>query len=413
MTLSDRAGPAADRRPRQRYPRPVQRAARFALERAAGRWRIGTLCLTYPDGHRRAFGSGKPEVHLRVLGEDFFPALLFGGEIGLGDAYVDGLWESEDVPGLLELGIRNRRALALNRSALVAPLRLGHRLRHLRRKNTRAGSRRNIAAHYDLSNEFYRLWLDESMTYSCALFRSPEEGLAEAQVNKLEMMCRRVGLAPGQRVLEIGGGWGSFAIHAARSRRCAVTSLTVSRPQFELASRRVREAGLQELVEVRLEDYRDVRGEFDRIVSIEMFEAVGVEYFETFFRACDRLLRPGGLAALQTIAVPERSFEAQTNGVNWIQLRIFPGGALPSLAAIERALARTSLLVREVKDIGMHYSVTLRRWRERFHARLAEVRELGFDERFIRTWDYYLASSEASFRAGNTVDLQIVLAKTG
>jgi cyclopropane-fatty-acyl-phospholipid synthase len=387
--------------------------ARLALEQAARRWRVGTLCLTYPDGRRRAFGSGKPEVHLRARGNDLFPALLFGGEIGLGDAYVDGLWDSEDLPGLLELGLRNRRALALNRSALSLLPRLGHHIRHRHRKNTRAGSRRNIAAHYDLSNEFYRLWLDESMTYSCAVFRSPDEGLADAQVNKLEAICQRAGLEPGQRVLEIGGGWGSFAIHAARSRRCTVTSLTVSRAQLELAARRVREAGLQDPVELRLEDYRDARGAFDRIVSIEMFEAVGVEYFETFFRACDRLLRPGGLLALQTIAVPERAFPAQEHGVNWIQLRIFPGSALPSLAAIERALGRTSLQIREVADIGLHYAETLRRWRERFHVRLTEVRALGFDERFIRTWDYYLASSEASFRARNTVDLQIVLAKTG
>jgi cyclopropane-fatty-acyl-phospholipid synthase len=397
----------------RRHPRTVQWLAQFILEWAANRWRTGTLHVTYPGGYTRSVGTGLPMVDLRVLTDDLFPVLLMGGEIGLGDAYVDGLWESDDLAGLLALGIRNRQLLALDRWPLTLPLKIARRVRHLARRNTRAGSRRNIAAHYDLSNDFFRLWLDETMTYSCAIFRSAEDTLAEAQISKLEEMCQLASLAPAQRVLEIGGGWGSFAMHAARTRGCTVTSLTISETQFAMATRRVREAGLGGLVEIRLQDYRDVQGEFDRIVSIEMLEAVGLEYLEAYFRVCDRLLRSGGIMAVQTIVVPERALAAQQSGVNWIQLRIFPGGALPSRGAIERAIAGTSLRILAVQDIGLHYSETLRHWRNAFQAHLSEVRALGFDEQFVRMWTYYLASCEASFRAGITTDLQLVLQKAG
>lgn len=374
----------------------------------AKRWRVGTLDVVEPDGRRWTAGRGEPIATLEVHDFDFFPAILMGGEIGVGDAYVDELWDCDDLAGLLEIGIRNREGLRLNRSVLAQPLGVSRRLWRLSRRNSRSGSRRNIAAHYDLSNDFFRLWLDETLTYSCALFRSADESLADAQVNKLEAICQKALLAPGQRVLEIGCGWGSFALHAAKEHGVFVTALTISEAQRALASQRVDAAGLAGQVTVQSEDYRDARGQFDRIVSIEMLEAVGLDHLGTFFRTCERLLRPGGVMVVQTIAVPDRMFAAQRDGVNWIQLRVFPGSALPSIGAIERAVSRTSFQIRDVADIGSHYPETLRCWRETFQARETAVHALGFNRRFIRTWEYYLASCEASFRAQNTLDLQIV-----
>jgi cyclopropane-fatty-acyl-phospholipid synthase len=247
------------------------------------------------------------------------------------------------------------------------------------------------------------------MTYSCAVFDEPGQPLADAQRNKYRLLCQKARISAADHVLEIGSGWGGFAMFAAERYGCRVTSITISRRQHELARRRVAEAGLDHAVDIRLCDYRDVVGQFDKVVSIEMFEAVGADYFAPFFRACERALRPGGLMALQTISIPDRSFEPMRRGVNWIQKYIFPGGMLPSLAAIERALYSTRLAITGVEDIGQHYAVTLRHWRHRFLANVEEVRRLGFDDRFVRMWEYYLAASEAGFRTRNTFDLQIVL----
>ena len=279
------------------------------------------------------------------------------------------------------------------------------------RRNTKRQAKHNIHAHYDLGNDFFRLFLDDTMTYSCAFFDSPDEPLEQAQLRKYKRICERAMLEPTDHVLEIGSGWGGMAMYAAREYGCRVTAVTISQEQFEVARDRVAEAGLDSRVEVVLSDYRDVTGEFDKIVSIEMFEAVGAEFFETFFRKCNDMLKRGGLMSLQTITVPDRGFAAQTKRVNWIQKYIFPGGVLPSLGAIERALAPTRLLVQRVDDIGPHYAITLRRWRESFMANLPAVRAQGFDERFIRLWEYYLAASEASFQVRNVGDLQIVFEK--
>jgi len=315
-------------------------------------------------------------------------------------------WES-----LLRLAARNREALALSAGWFRFPGQVVRTLAHRLRRNTRSGARRNIAAHYDLGNDFYRLWLDETMTYSSAVFESPDQSLADAQRAKYRRIAEGAGLREGMHVLEIGSGWGGFALHAAREFGSRVTTITISREQFELASARVLEAGLEELIDVRLCDYRDVTGRYDAVVSIEMLEAVGAEYFGTFFEVCDRALVPGGRLSLQVITFPDAAYERQLRGANWIQTYIFPGGLLPSLAAIERSLHGTSLLVREVDDIAASYVRTLRAWRAAFRAHLDEVRALGFDERFIRMWDFYLSISEAGFETGVTQDLQIVLEK--
>ena len=349
------------------------------------------------------------EIH--VHDEAAARRLLLGGDMGAGEAYMDGLWSSPDLPALLRLAARNREALRLADGWWQLPLRAQKTLAHRRRRNTVRQAKRNIAAHYDLGNEFFELFLDETLTYSSAVFATPDQTLADAQRHKYARMAERAGLARGQHVLEIGTGWGGFALYAAGQLGCRVTTITVSPAQHRLATQRVRDAGLSHLVDVELRDYRDIAGRYDAIVSIEMLEAVGADYFATFFEACDRALVPGGRLSLQSIVFPDVAYEPQRRSANWIQTHIFPGGLLPSLAAIERSLHGTRLLIRAVDDIAPHYVRTLQAWRASFLAQRDAVRALGFDERFVRTWDFYLAISEAGFATGLTQDLQIVFEK--
>jgi cyclopropane-fatty-acyl-phospholipid synthase len=392
---------------------PLERVAQRVMVAAASRIRIGELTVVFPDGRRRAFGDAStgPKAELRLHDTAAAVRMFVGGDTGAGEAYMDGLWSTPDLPELAKLASVNRDALALTGGWWRVPAKVGRTIVHRARRNTIGGARRNIEAHYDLGNEFYRLFLDETMTYSSAVFESPDQSLADAQRNKYRRMAERAGLQPGQHVLEIGTGWGGFALHAAGELGCRVTTITISPAQHQLASERIRAAGLEDRVEVLLRDYREVEGTYDAIVSIEMFEAVGAEYFETFFRACDRALKPGGRMSLQTIAFPDVAYEPQRRGANWIQTYIFPGGLLPSLAAIERSLHGTRLLVRSVEDIAPHYVKTLATWRDSFFARLDDVRAMGFDERFIRMWDYYLSISQAGFDTGVCQDYQLVLEK--
>ena len=380
---------------------------------AAERIREGRLTVVLPNGARRVYGDPASDLtaEIRLHDREALVRMLVGGETGGGEGYMDGLWSSPDLAGLLRLAARNREALALSDGWFRIPAQVARTLAHRRRRNTRTGARQNIAAHYDLGNDFYRLFLDESLTYSSGVFTSPEQSLADAQRAKYAAMAANAGLRAGQHVLEIGTGWGGFALYAAGELGCRVTSVTISREQFELARERVREAGLADLVDIQLRDYRDITGTYDAIVSIEMLEAVGHEYFPTFFEVCDRSLRPGGRLSLQVITFPDATYERQLRGANWIQTYIFPGGLCPSLAVIERSLHGTRLLIRGTTDIADSYALTLRAWRERFMARLDEVRALGFDERFIRMWEYYLALSEAGFATGISQDQQIVLEK--
>ena len=383
--------------------------ARRVVLHAASRIRRGRLTVILPDGRRHTFGDAASRgATLRAHDDEFFVRLLLHGEIGLGEAYTDGLWSTDDLVALAALGLANRDRLNLDLPVVGWAARLRDLRLHRARRNTVIGSRRNIHAHYDLTNGFYRLFLDPSMTYSCALFGSSGENLEDAQRNKYRRACERGGINPGDRVLEIGCGWGGFATFAAREYGCRVTAITISGEQLAYARRLVDAEGLSSQVDVQLCDYRRIAGRFDRIVSIEMLEAVGHEYLPGFFRSCDRVLRPGGTLFLQVITVPARAHARQREGVNWIQKHIFPGGVLPSLAALESAMAPTSLAITGVEDIGQHYASTLREWRRRYMAQLPEVRALGFDERFIRTWEYYLAVCEASFLQRNTFDLQIV-----
>ena len=381
---------------------------------AAQRIKVGCLEVTLHDGSRRTFGDPASNRHaeLRIHDRKALVRILLHGETGIGEAYVEGWWSSPDLVCLIELGLLNRYSLALAAGWWRVPAQLGRNLAHRARRNTRWQAKQNIAAHYDLGNDFYRLFLDETMTYSSAVFASPGQSLADAQRNKYRVIAEGAGLRKGQRVLEIGSGWGGFAIYAAGELGCRVTSITISQEQAELARERVRSAGLDGLVEIQLKDYREIDGTYDAIVSIEMLEAVGAEYFQRFFEVCDRALVSGGRLSLQSITFPDVAYEPQRSGVNWIQRYIFPGGLLPSLAVIERSTHRTQLLVTRVVDIAPDYARTLRIWRERFLGAADEVRAIGFDERFIRTWEYYLAISEAGFSTGTSQDLQIVLEKS-
>jgi cyclopropane-fatty-acyl-phospholipid synthase len=408
MNVRARVGPLA-----RLSDRPITSVAGRVGLAAAARIRVGRLTVVLPDGRRRVFGDADSDRHgeIHIHDEAAAVRILLHGETGAGEAYMDGLWSSPDLAALIELGALNRAALALASGWWRVPLEVPRRLAHRARRNTDSQARKNIAAHYDLGNDFYRLFLDETMTYSSAVFESPEQSLADAQRNKYRRMAEGAGLKDGMHVLEIGTGWGGFALYAAGELGCRVTSITISKEQHELARERVRAAGLEGLVDVQLRDYREIEGQYDAIVSIEMLEAVGAEYYATYFQACDRALKPGGKLSLQVITFPDAAYEAQRRGANWIQTYIFPGGLCPSLAVIERSTRDTRLLIRGVSDIASSYVRTLRLWRTRFLESVDAVRAQGFDDRFIRMWEYYLALCEAGFATGLTQDLQIVMEK--
>ena len=380
---------------------------------AASRIKVGCLTVVLPDGRRRIFGDPasdrRAEIHIHD--EEAAVRILLRGETGAGEGYMDGLWSSPDLEALIELAALNRSALALAAGWWHALLEVPRKLAHRARRNTKDQARRNISAHYDLGNDFYRLFLDETMTYSSAVFESAEQTLADAQRTKYRRMAEGAGITAGMHVLEIGSGWGGFALYAAGELGCRVTSITISREQHDLARERVHAAGLEHLVDIQMRDYRDIDGTYDAVVSIEMLEAVGAEYLGTYFQACDRALKPGGKLSLQVITFPDVAYELQRRGANWIQTYIFPGGLCPSLAVMEQSLHATRLLVRHVSDIGPSYARTLRAWRTRFLENVEAVRAQGFDDRFIRMWEYYLALCEAGFATGVTQDLQIVMEK--
>jgi cyclopropane-fatty-acyl-phospholipid synthase len=366
-------------------------------------------------GRRRGFGPAAADLHATVSVRD--PAAWRGplrGSVGLGETYVDGLWETDDLVSLIRIAARELSSLSGLRGAVARPRGILHRARRLVPENTRKGSRQNISAHYDLGNDLFAAFLDERMMYSCAYFPRPEASLEEAQVAKLERICEQLRLGPDNHLLEIGAGWGGMAIHAARRHGCQVTTTTISREQHELATRRVREAGLDGQVTVLLEDYRDLRGSYDRLVSVEMIEAVGWQYFDDFFQRCDELLTADGLMLLQAITIDDRIYEAEKGARSFTNTHVFPGGCLPSKGLIADCLSRaTSMRQVWVDDITAHYPPTLAAWRERFNATWERLRGDGYDERFRRLWNFYLSSSEAGFRERRIADVQALFAKPG
>jgi cyclopropane-fatty-acyl-phospholipid synthase len=372
------------------------------VDRAIPAMPAGRLQLTLPNGEiieRHGTVPG-PDAIMTAHRWRGLRRMLLDGDHGFADGYLDGDWSTPELGQLLEFCMHNESALTA--TAAVGWLGLvRNRFVHWLRYNTRRGSRRNIAAHYDLGNSFYSEWLDPTMTYSSALFESREMSLEEAQRAKWRRMAEMLDLNPSHRVLEIGCGWGGFAMFAAREYGCHVTGITLSREQYAYATQEVSRAGLSRLIDIRFEDYRDTRGEFDRVVSIEMFEAVGEENWPRYFEVVRDRLKPGGMAGLQIITIDDHDFEIYRKGADFIQLYIFPGGMLPSPSALRQAVMCQGLGFETVRTFALSYAETLRRWRESFDARWPRIAPMGFDERFRRMWDYYLASCEGGFRAGS------------
>jgi cyclopropane-fatty-acyl-phospholipid synthase len=397
---------------------PLSAFERFCMNRVTAlfrRFKTGTLTLSLPD-KEETFGQpdGNPAARITVLNPRFFTRSVLDGDIGFGESFSCGDWDTPDVTSVIRLFIENREAVTERGLAPALASWALNRWQHLRRDNTQEGSRKNIHEHYDLGNDFFRRFLDASMSYSCGIYRSPADTLEEAQANKLDTLIEMARIEPHHHVLEIGCGWGSFALRAARQVGCRVTAVTISREQYEWTMDLVRHAGLDTQVAVILEDYRNLSGQFDRIVSIEMLEAVGHRHLGTFFRTCDRCLIPNGLVALQVITIPDQRYDQYRNTCDWIQKHIFPGGLLPSLSALNEAMKQDSeFLVEHLDNIGVHYARTLADWRERFLADPVIRKALADGSEFHRKWLYYFGYCEAAFASRTVEDLQLILTRPG
>ena len=386
--------------------------ARAIALRLLGRVRSGDLTVITPEGERLRFGEPSSlRVTVRVRDARAWREWL-RGSYGMACSYVDGMWECDDLVGLTRIAARNVRGLDRLR-AWVAPVRLPvQRLTRRVHAPTIRRSRRQIAAHYDLGNDLFATFLDETMMYSAAYFPGPDATLLEASRAKLDLVCRKLELAPDDHLLEIGTGWGGLAIHAAWFYGCRVTTTTISREQYDLAVERVRRAGLEHRVTVLLEDYRNLTGSYDKLVSIEMIEAVGWRYFATYFRRCAQLLKSNGLMLLQAITIDDAAYEVEKEGRSFMKDLIFPGGCLPSLGVIRRCCRRTGVLaIVDEEDLTDHYVRTLHCWRERFAAAREKLEALGYDRRFQRLWWMYLCYSEAGFAERRIEDVQILIRK--
>lgn len=376
---------------------------------------LHTGTLTLIEGPtRHTFGHGLPQVELTVRHPAFYADLAFGGSVGAGESYMAGAWSCSDLTGLVRLMVRNQDVLDGMEGSwarLTSPVR---RALHWLNRNSRSGSRRNVAAHYDLGNDFFRLMLDDTLMYSCGIFATPETPLREASLAKLDAICRKLDLKPTDHVLEIGTGWGGFALHAARHYGCRVTTTTISRNQYELARERIVEAGLAHRITLLLEDYRDLAGQYDKLVSIEMIEAVGHQYFDTYFAQCARLLKPEGQMLLQAITITDQRYDSARRSVDFIKRYIFPGCTIPSVTAMLDSLTRASdLRLFHLEDIGPHYATTLAHWRANFFANVERVRAMGYPESFIRMWEFYLCYCEGGFAERALGDVQMLLVKPG
>ena len=384
-----------------RKPSGLDSLARRVVRSRLAEMRHGRLVLC-ENGREEVFGDVSEDCPLtaRLIVNDprCYSEVAFGGSIGAGEAYIHGYWSTDNLTNVVRIFVRNRDVLANMESGAALVTRPFQKLFHWLHRNTQKGSRRNIAAHYDLGNEFYRLWLDRRMMYSSAFFECPGMSLDAASTAKLDRICRKLALGPDDHVIEIGTGWGGFAIYAATQYGCRVTTTTISRQQYEYARGEIERAGLAGRITLLLKDYRELEGEFDKLVSIEMIEAVGYQYHDTFFRKCAELLKPRGEMLLQSITIADQYYEQAIKGVDFIKRYIFPGGCLTSVTAMAASLTRvTDMRVTHLEDIGPHYATTLKRWHDRFFASIDKVAKLGFSDEFVRMWQYYLCYCEGGF----------------
>ena len=398
-------------------PTWLDRLARRIVLSRLEKLQVGQIVLG-ESGEQAVFGHSTAEfpaaVQLRVLNPRFYSDIAFGGSVGAGEAYIHGHWACDELSDLLRILIRNREVLEEMDSGLAllsSPLR---KVLHVLNRNTRKGSRKNIAAHYDLGNDFYQLWLDPSMMYSSAYFDTPGTTLEVAATTKLDRICRKLELSADDSVMEIGTGWGGFAIHAAKHYGCHVTTTTISQQQYDHAKQAISDAGLQDKITLLFQDYRDLEGSFDKLVSIEMIEAVGHEYHDNYFRKCCDLLKPEGQMLLQAITIADQRYDKYKTGVDFIKRYIFPGGCLTSVTDMTRTLTRhTDMRVIHLEDIGPHYATTLRHWHDRFFAHIDKVRELGYSDAFIRMWQFYLCYCESAFTERAIGDVQMLIMRPG
>jgi len=376
----------------------------------------GTLFLTLPNGEQLVMGNGDGNITANIVlnNNEFYKRVILYGDIGFGEAYVDGLWETDNITSVIKWVLLNiEHAPGVSGSKIqtlsLNLLKIYNKIFHVKRANTVEGSRKNISEHYDLNNDFFASFLDPTMTYSAAYFFRDGLTLQEAQLAKYERLCRQLHLKPQDHVLEIGSGWGGNAIYMAKTYGCKVTSLTISEEQHKMAVERVEAEGLSSKVKILLKDYRLMEGSFDKIVSVEMLEAVGYQFMDVYFKKCHELLKKNGILVIQVITSPDSRYESLRKGVDWIQKHIFPGSLLPSVGAINRSINKTGdLTMVDLKDIGLDYAKTLKLWHDAFNANLAKVRSLGFDDTFIRKWNYYLCYCEAAFAMRNINVMHLV-----
>jgi cyclopropane-fatty-acyl-phospholipid synthase len=391
------------------------RLARALLTGQLEKIRHGRLRII-DEGFDRSFGQPSEDapfdITVRVRDPRFYADALFGGTVGAGEAYISGYWHCENLTDLVRLFVVNDDMMAEVDSGWSRVAGVFMKAAHWLRRNDKDGSRRNIAAHYDVGNRFFELFLDETMAYSCGIFTHDGASLGEASRAKFDAACSKLALTSGHHLLEIGGGWGGFAIHAARHYGCRVTTTTLSKQQYDYAGERVAREGLEDRITLLLADYRDLQGEYDALVSIEMVEAVGHQYLDTYFRTCSDLLRPNGAMLLQAITIADQFYARALRSVDYIQKFIFPGGFLPSVQSLVESIARaTDMKLFHLEDIGPHYARTLKLWREAFTARLAEVRAQGYPESFARMWEYYFCYCEGGFLERRLGDVQMLLTK--
>jgi cyclopropane-fatty-acyl-phospholipid synthase len=378
----------------------------------------GSLTISLPSGEQISIGNGDGiAAKIEIKNNNFFKRCVLYGDIGFGEAYTDGDWDTDNITNVIKwflLNVENAPTVSGSKakSFILNILKVFNKIYHFKRVNSMNGSRKNISEHYDLNNDFFALFLDPTMTYSSAYFREEGMDLRQAQIEKYDRLCHQLRLNSNDHVLEIGTGWGGNAIHMAEKYGCRVTTATISEEQYKMAKKRVAQAQLSDRVNVVLQDYRLIHGKFDKIVSIEMLEAVGAEFYDVYFKKCNELLKENGLFAVQVITCPDSRFEGLRSGVDWIQKHIFPGSLLPSVAAINKAINNTgNLTMVDLKEFGLDYAKTLAIWREEFNKKLSEVKALGFDERFIRKWNYYLSYCEGAFEMRNINVMQMVYSR--
>lgn len=378
----------------------------------------GTLHVTYSDGIQKTYGNGQsPKADLHIYNSQIFKRMSLYGDIGFAESYMDGDFETSDLTALITIGLINSKTLATksedrayNRFVNLMPQL--NKIKHWMRKNSKTQSQKNISEHYDLSNDFFELMLDDTMMYSSAVFEHPEESLYSAQQRKIKLLADKLRLKPGAKVLEIGSGWGAMAIHLAKEKQCEVTTVTLSKEQKALCEQRFKEEEVEKQIEILLKDYRDLEGTFDAIIAVEMFEAVGKEYFDIFFKKCESLLKPSGVMVMQIITMPDQRYAAYSKGTDFIQKYIFPGGHLPSVGKIlETTSTHTRLNLLHMEEFTEDYAKTLRLWHEAFLQKLDAVKKLGFDEYFIRMWKMYLSYCEAAFITRNINLVQVAFTR--